>query len=123
MLPSAFGPPGISGDAEAILYVADRLANLYRATLEWKLDFRRMALPAEMERLRSIEAGYCDNMVREIEEFSRKLKEFLSVAIPSLHAGRPARLDLWMTWPDRGEYNQEADRVLRLIQSGALGAE
>lgn len=41
-LPIAFGPPGVNGDPEAILYAVSRLAAIYQASVEWKLDFRRV---------------------------------------------------------------------------------
>lgn len=50
--PAAAGPPGTPADPEAILYVVDRVGAVYRDVLDWKLDFQRLAVPEEMQRLK-----------------------------------------------------------------------
>jgi hypothetical protein len=121
-LPVAFGPPGVSGDPGAILHAANRLAAVYKAALEWKLDFRRIALPAEIERLRAITEKICDNIVSEVEEFSRVLKDSLTTAVSNAQDGRQAtvQLCLTLTVPDQSELGPEMNRVVALIRSGAL---
>jgi hypothetical protein len=120
--PAAVGPPGVSGDPEAILYVANRLSEAYRAALEWKLDFRRIALPEEMRNLRSTLERFCDNMIIEVEKFSHNLKESLSDAIQRARTGQPVKIELALelTMPDQSEFKAELARVLSLVQSGAL---
>jgi hypothetical protein len=121
-LPVGLGPPGVSGDPEAILYAANRLATAYRTALEWKLDFRRIELPEEMENLRSIAERMCDNVISEVEEFSHTVKSSLTSAIQAAQTGVQAKVEitLRLTVPDQSELQPEMDRLTSLIRSGAL---
>lgn len=121
-LPAAFGPPGTSGDPEAIFYVAKRLAGVYRNALEFKLDFQRFQVPEELERLRLLAATFCDNMVAEIEEFSQKLKTSLTKAIEATRKGQSVKveLNLILTVPHGAGLEEEAARLRGLVEAGAL---
>ena len=121
-LPAAFGPPGTSGDPEAIFYVAKRLGEFYRNLLEWKLDYQRFEVPEEMERLRLLAATICDNIVAELEEFSHELKTSLTNAMEAVGKGQSVKvhLTLTLTVPDLAELNQEIARINGLVKSGAL---
>lgn len=46
-LQDAFGPPGIAGSAEGIIFVARSLARVYREGIEWALRVRRTHAEAE----------------------------------------------------------------------------
>ena len=123
-LQAAFGLPGQSGDPEAILYAAHRLAATYRTALEWKLEFERLDVPEEMETLRLLTGSFCDNMVAEVEEFSHTLKRSIPDAVARAQAGQRVelKLTLKLTVPDRNqEYQHELQRIEGLIQSGMLG--
>jgi len=119
-LPDAFGPPGKSGDPEAIYYVAKRLAGVYRDLLEWKLEYQRMDVPDELKRLKALAASLCDNTVSEMEAFSRALKASLINAVESARKGQSVRihLKLALTGPDFAEAEREFARIEGLIQSG-----
>lgn len=120
--PSAICRPGEPADPEEILYVADRLTSVYQNALEWKLDFRRLAVPPEMDRLKLLASCLCDNVVREIEEFSHSLKTSTAEAVRAARAGEKAevRRTLTLTVPDMTEYEAEQRRVTELILSGTL---
>jgi hypothetical protein len=121
-LPKALGPPGVAGDAEAIVYCARRLADLYRSAMEWKLDFARVQLPEEMTRAKAISASFCDNMVREIEEFCVNFKRDLKTAIADVQLGKPVvfTATLKLTGPGASDLEAELDRVAELVRSGEL---
>jgi Domain of unknown function (DUF4062) len=118
----ALGPPGVSGDPEAIVYAATRLAAAYRNALEWKLDFERIAVPNELERLRSLAGGLCNNLVKEIEEFSQTTKKSITEALASVRKGLGAEvcITLKLTCPDLAELHREMARLTNLVRSGAL---
>ncbi len=80
-LKEAVGPPGQTGDSEKILYVASRVGLLYRAALEWKIDFYRIRVDEPLVRLRDIVASMLDNAVSEMEEFATSTHERLADAI------------------------------------------
>ena len=121
-LPAAFGQPGVSGDPEAIFYVAKRLGGVYRNLLEWKLDYQRFQVPEEMQRLRLIAATMCDDMVLEIEEFSHELKTSLTNAVEAVGKGQSVKvhLTLTLTIPAPPEIEQEIARINGLVKAGAI---
>jgi len=121
-LPAAFGPPGVSGDGEEILYVAKRLAGVYRDLLEWKLDYQRFGVPEEMETLRRLAATICDDMVTQMEELSRNLKNSLTKAVEAARKGQSVRIELKLTWtiPNAAKLDNEIARINDLVQSGRL---
>lgn len=104
--PAAIGPPGKPADPEAIVYVAERIAAVYRNALDWKLDFERLATPEELRRLRSLASCLCNNMVAEVEEYSSKLKALTAEAVRTARLGQKAevKLTLTLTAPDLTEY-------------------
>jgi hypothetical protein len=119
--PSAIGPHGKPADPEAIVYVAERIAAVYRNALDWKLDFERLGTPEELCRLKSLASCLCDNMVAEVEEYSSKLKALTSEAVRAARLGQKAevKLTLTLTAPDLTEYTEELRRVTDLYNSGA----
>jgi hypothetical protein len=122
VLPAALGPPGVSGEPEAIVYVADRIAVCYRDILEWKLEFQRCEVPDRVEKLKSLASCLCDNMVVEIEGFSQTLKTKLAEALAAVRSGQRAevKITLKLTVPDLSGFKSELDRVGKLVRSGQL---
>ena len=120
--PAAIASPGKPTDPEPIVYVAERIAAVYRNALEWKLDFERLATPEELRRLKSLASCLCDNMVAEVEEYSSKLKALTAEAVRTARLGQKAevKLTLTLTAPDLTEYMKELERVRSLLDSGAL---
>ncbi|MGB9456506.1 MAG: DUF4062 domain-containing protein [Bryobacteraceae bacterium] len=121
-LPTAFGPLGTSGDAEAILYCARRLAEVYKGALEWRSDFVRTGVRKELDQLKAAAAGFCDNMVREIEEFGPLVNRELKQALLDAQSGKKvdAVITLTLTGCGMAEITTEADRLKALIISGEL---
>jgi len=121
-LPDAFGPPGVSGDPENIVYAAKKFASLYSEVLEWKLDFSRIAVHDELRALLSVTSKLCDNVIPEIESFSVTYRDAVKEAIAAHVPGQPTVTDLKLvlTSPSLEEYNKELERVEALCQSGKL---
>jgi hypothetical protein len=123
-LTSAVGAPGQSGNPDSILYVASRAGTIYRAALEWKLEFLRVAVDDALVPLRSIAACLCDNAVMEVEAFASDLSNKLSDALAApKDARREVTITLVLTVPDLTGFNEELERLAGLIQSGELAWE
>jgi hypothetical protein len=125
-LPSAFGPPGVSGVPEEIVYVAHRLVDVYRQALEWKLGFQRLDVPQGMERLCAVAGCICDNMIVEIEDYSKTLKRTIAEAVGAHRAGEAreyVNVILKVTIPDLTEFSTEMQRVVELTRSGKITAD
>jgi hypothetical protein len=121
-LPQAFGPPGTSGDAEAILYCAKRLAEVYKSAMEWRVDFVRVEVPKELDRIKEATARLCDNMVQEIEEFSLKVNRDLKQAVVEAQSGKKVTLNFMLTLTSSGfaEFENEMQQMKALIADGKL---
>jgi pyrimidine deaminase RibD-like protein len=124
VLPGALGRPGTSGDPQAILYVARRVAALYRNALEWKLDFKRIAVRDELIRLRSLASNLCDTLVEEIERWSRDYNDAVPKAIAASRTGEKTELVLTLcpSSPDLAEFTAELESVKRQVTSGKIPA-
>ena len=123
--PAAIAPPGHPADPEALVYVAEKIAAVYKSALEWKLDFERIEEPDGFDRLKSIASSLCDNMVSEIEEYSSKLRVLTNDAVCAARLGQKAEvaLTLKLTVPDLTGYEEELARVTALFESGDLSWE
>ncbi|MBZ5631621.1 MAG: DUF4062 domain-containing protein [Acidobacteriia bacterium] len=121
-LPTAFGPPGQSGDAQAILHAANRVGEAYRSILQWKLDFFSLYLDDELLKLRSLSASLGDNTVEEIEQFIDKLSNELDDALKKPPGGptREITLTLTFTVPDQTQLTEEVARITDLVATGKL---
>jgi hypothetical protein len=120
--PAAIGPPGKPGDPEEIVYVAERIAAVYRDALAWKLDFERLEVPEGLRRLKLLASCFCDDLVMQVEDCSSKLKARTAEAVRAARMGQKGEVvvTLQLTVPDFTEYTKELDRVTGLFSSGAL---
>jgi len=113
-LPEAVGKPGEPGNSEHIVYVAHRLAEIYRKLIEWTTEFRSVKLDDNFHRLLSLYSSLSKNVIREIEQFTSKLQAELQSALADIsQTGKPKRLELTLTLtvPDMSELLAEIDRV------------
>jgi hypothetical protein len=114
----ALGPPGVEADPEAIVYVAQKLAESYRSAIEWAIEFQRISVDDDFRRLVKIAARLIDNVIREIEEWSGKIHMEIEAAIASLPLPpgeqRVMEFTLTLTVPDMAEFHQELQRLKHL---------
>lgn len=73
-LQEALGPPGVAGDAEAIVYVAEKLGSLYRECIEWAIDFQRVRVDEDFERVIRLTSNLTGDMLKGIDQFSIDIK-------------------------------------------------
>jgi len=108
-LPDALGPPGVPGDPEKLVYVAERLGEIYLTLIRWSADFLNLLVEEEQRSLVELMGRFVDNMIKEIETFSDDLEP----AIARVLATRtPGRIDLVLTTPDVGPLNEEVRKIL-----------
>ena len=82
-LPDALGPPGISGDPLKLVYVSRRLADTYRAAVEWSREAKRVSVPDEFQKIVSIVGGFLNDVTQSVEALSENLLEQLNTGIAS----------------------------------------
>jgi hypothetical protein len=114
-LPEAFGPPGVAGDPERIVYVSQKLADVYRRAIQWTLDFRALDVDEDFANLVRVASRMLSNVINEIEEFSKNVAEQLREALNNLpKPGEPPRkvnLTLSLSVPDMSELSEELRKL------------
>jgi hypothetical protein len=117
-LPDAAGATGAPDNPDAVIYIARKVADQYRAFLEWILDCRRLNVDPDFQRLTELIANFARNTIQEIEQFSQQLQTEIAAAIEGgIPAGesRTVELTLKLTMPDTTDYKTELDRLIRNI--------
>lgn len=116
-LQEALGPPGSPGDAERIVYVSQRLAETYRHAVEWATETKRVSAPELFEKAISVLGTFLDDMIENIETFSKHvIKEFeAAIAAPRGPNDPPRELMFTLTIniSNADEFNAELDRIRR----------
>lgn len=113
-LPVAFGPPGVAGNAKEIVYVANRMSQAYKRMIDWTLEFRRVKVERDFERLLELASGMAMNMITEIEEFAERIHNEINDALSNLTDSSEKRvvtLTLTLTAPDMSALSEELERV------------
>lgn len=83
--PEAMGPPGTSADGESVVYVARKLAEVYRQAIESGLRWRSYIVPSECKRLIQLAEKTPIRFIEGIEKFISEIKQNLD-SIPTLLA-------------------------------------
>jgi hypothetical protein len=110
----AVGAPGAPGNIKRIEHLASRIAEGYLQAIEWTLEFRRVKVEPEAERLVALTSELSSNMLREIEEFASSLFDEISHALREHASGGKATFTLSLTVPDIAPLNAEMKRLTRL---------
>ena len=76
-LPDAFGAPGTAGDADYIIYTANRMLEVYSSIIDWSLDFNAIATDQEYSGLVSSFSKMCEVTLSDIEKFSKDYCEII----------------------------------------------
>ena len=123
VLPIGLAPAGVSGDAELIVHAAQKIADVYREALEWKLDLNRLIVPPEVQKLKDLVGRFCDNLIVDIETFSDRCSRLIPEAIVAARAGQAriqVDLTLKLSSPPLDGYAEEFQQVNNLIRTGKL---
>ena len=65
----AIGEPGTPGNAEYIIYVAEKLIEVYKSVHEWSLEFRSIIVPEEFQNLLLCASKFSQSVIEDIENF------------------------------------------------------
>lgn len=120
-IPNAFGPPGEPGDVEEIVYVAKRLAEVYRLILEWTIEFKHTQVDDEFSHLLELIARMSHNAIEEIEAFDIDLNQQIDSTIRRYEESKQPQtlnITLTLTCPDMTELDGEFNRLKKLFGLG-----
>jgi hypothetical protein len=109
----AFGQPGQSGDIYRIIHLASKITDGYSEALDWTLEFHRLAVEPELERLMNVVSSFSTNILNEIELFSENLYGRLHQAIANHSPGDVVNITLTLTAPDTDGFERELKALAR----------
>ncbi len=112
----AVGPPGVPGDIVRIAHLGRRFGDAYRRLIDWSLEFRRVVVDSELDRLMKLGAGFTLRTLEQIEEFSESLYQQILDSLRTAKPGDHLTFALKIDGPDLTEFRQELDRLSNLAQ-------
>ncbi len=113
-LPDAFGEPGIAGNEDYIIYVANRLVEVYNSIIDWSLDFAAIGTENEFTGLVNSFSKMCEGTLEDIEKFSKEYCEMVESIPDNLpENAEPISLNitLKLSPPNTDEYYQELSKL------------
>ncbi|SRR6266446_2064072 len=115
-LQEAFGPRGIAGDPEKLVYVARTLSEIYRTAIEWAIECKRVEVDdEEYNEIVRLTGTLSDDMIREIENWSektlRETQEALANPLGPNDEPRTLNFTLEIRAPATEELNKELERL------------
>ena len=111
----AFGPPGVAGDADLIVYTVRRLADVYSSALDWAIECNSLDADSEFARLFEIFGRAANEIFAWIENMGPKILESIESALERVNRGETVQLNLMFTigTPDFGDFYTELERLKR----------
>lgn len=113
----AMGESGQPGDVKRIEHVALRIADGYAQAIEWTLEFHRVNVEPEFQKLMILASELSGNVLNEIEQFASTLFDKVSYTLANHAQGDVVEFTLALTVPDCTAFNDEIQRVSRLSKS------
>lgn len=113
---TAVGEPGKPGNIQRIEHVASRIADVYLQAIEWTLEFNRLNVEPELEKLMHLASNFSSNMLGEIELFSTELYGKLQLALANHSPGEAVNFTLTLSAPETGEYTEELQRIANTVE-------
>src|SRR6185503_5953360 len=113
-LTDAMRPDGVPSVPEEIVYVAKRMAQVYRGAIEWIMELNRVHCDEEFKRAVILASEFGSMIVKEVEGFGANTLEKLEreANAPRLPGERRViEIKLTISSPDLTEFNREIDRL------------
>ena len=112
----AVGKPGEPGDADYILYIAERVIDIYKAVGEWRLDFKKYMVPETFQNLLDVMSRWGSSINEGIERFISDSRETLVAALTEDKHGT-IHLTMQITLDDEltEEVNKEFERLAAIF--------
>lgn len=113
-LNEAVGALGEPGDADKIVYVAEKVVEAYRNTIEWTLDFKSVDVEDNWQELISRASNFSETIISDLEgycdQYNRKLADTLKLLAEQ---DKTIEVDLILTLkaPDINGYMEELNRL------------
>ncbi|MDR1410293.1 MAG: DUF4062 domain-containing protein [Oscillospiraceae bacterium] len=113
-LPEAFGEPGVEGDADYIVYAANRLLEVYSSIIDWSLEFNAISTNEDYCGIVNSFSKMCEATLCDIERFAKEYCEMIA-SIPDNISDNsdfiPLSITLELSPPDTVEFNYQVDKL------------
>jgi hypothetical protein len=119
-LADAMKPDGVPAVPEEIVYVAKRLAQVYREVIEWTIELKRVHCDEDFKRAVRLTSEFGSVIVKDIEGFGSITLEKLEREVNAPRSSEEPRviqINLTISSPDLTELNHELDRLRELYNS------
>lgn len=115
----AVGEPGERGDIQRIVHLATRIGEGYEQLLDWKLQFLRVSVDEDFERLVSLASNFSTNAISEIEDFSSSLHTEIEGHITNMDSydeGTVITITLTLTAPNTDDFSNEINKLCSIYE-------
>ncbi|MEN6328007.1 MAG: DUF4062 domain-containing protein [Syntrophomonas sp.] len=113
-IPVAVGAYGEPGDVDHIVYVAERIGDIYEGFIKWGLEFKTISVDEDWQGVVYILSKTWESPINDLDKYCDKYRQAMNriASIPEVDE-EPITLDLTLTLtePDLTEFNRELDKV------------
>ena len=116
-LVEAFGEPGQPGDAEYIIYVAEKIIDIYKYIHEWSLSFNSFLVPEEFRGLLHAASRLSETVIQDIESFIKDYNDGLEHLVLGLEDStekRTIEFKLDLRSPNIALVEEESKKIMNL---------
>lgn len=114
----AIGAPGMPGDVEYIIYVAEKLIEVYKSVHEWSLEFKNIIVPAEFQDLILCTSQLSLTIIEDIENFISDYNERINEAVLGIDEKSEKRtlsFTLTLRSPDMSKIEAEIQNIVNML--------
>ncbi|HEX2925072.1 MAG TPA: DUF4062 domain-containing protein [Ruminiclostridium sp.] len=117
-IPVAIGEPGEPGNPDEIVYVANRIADIYESIIRWGLDFLTISVDKEYIGLINSISIIWKSVINDLDNYCNKFEKELSKLSLVKDDSQPVgiNLDLELSAPDLSDFYKELDTLTGCIQ-------
>ena len=118
ILKEALGERGTPGNAEYIIYVAEKLIEVYKSDHLWALDFKCISVPEMFEKLIEYTSELSKSIIEDIENFiddyDKRINE-LSYGLEDISGEKVVSFNLELRSPDMNKIDAEIKRLEEIL--------
>ncbi|WP_278998310.1 hypothetical protein, partial [[Ruminococcus] lactaris] len=118
ILKEALGERGTPGNAEYIIYVAEKLIEVYKSDHLWALDFKCISVPEMFEKLIEYTSELSKSIIEDIENFiddyDKRINE-LSYGLEDISGEKVVSFNLELRSPDMNKIDAEIKRLGKIL--------
>ena len=117
-LKEALGERGTPGNAEYIIYVAEKLIEVYKSDHLWAVDFKCISVPEMFEKLIEYTSELSKSIIEDIENFiddyHKRINE-LAYGLEDISGEKVVSFNLELRSPDMNKIDAEIKRLEEIL--------